>query len=47
MPSLSLKIVQDEGAVTKKVKLDSHMTVKEAHKVVKDKVNVPNKGQGN
>ncbi|XP_026733970.1 talin-1-like [Trichoplusia ni] len=41
MPSLSLKIVQDNGAVTRKVKFDSRMTVQEAHKVVKEKVIVP------
>ncbi|KAJ8705179.1 hypothetical protein PYW07_011006 [Mythimna separata] len=45
MPSISLKIVQDEGAVTRKVKFHTDWTVKEALKVVKDKVIVPNKGQ--
>uniref|UniRef100_A0A2A4JNE2 MADF domain-containing protein n=2 Tax=Heliothis virescens TaxID=7102 RepID=A0A2A4JNE2_HELVI len=45
MPSLSLKIVQDGGAVTRKVKFDSRMTVQDAHKLVKEKVIVPDKGK--
>ncbi|CAH1643823.1 unnamed protein product [Spodoptera littoralis] len=45
MPSLSLKIVLDEGAVTRKVKFNTNMTVKQALAVVKDKVIVPDKGK--
>ncbi|KAH9637813.1 hypothetical protein HF086_017591 [Spodoptera exigua] len=43
MPSLSLNIVLDEGAVTRKVKFNTNMTVKQALAVVKDKVIVPDK----
>lgn len=47
MAPLSLKIVLDEGAVTRKVKFDNKMTVNAAHAIVKDKVIVadPTKGK--
>lgn len=46
MAPLSLKIVQDEGVVTRKVKLDPNLSVAEATKIVKEKANLPPDAKG-
>lgn len=47
MAPLSLRIVQDGGAVTRKVKLDPNLSVADATKIVHEKANLPPEAKGN
>nr|XP_037876909.1 talin-1 isoform X5 [Bombyx mori] len=41
MAPISIKIIMDDGAVTRKVKFDSTLSVAKAHEIVKEKFNLP------
>ncbi|CAB3232888.1 unnamed protein product [Arctia plantaginis] len=41
MAPISLKIITNEGAATRKVKFDNKITVRDAHAIIKEKVIVP------
>lgn len=46
MAPISLKIISNEGAATRKVKFDTKMTVRDAHAIIKEKVIVPDPTKG-